>query len=317
MLDQNMMNSVLSSGGVARTEPKAKEEGGDAEAFNAALNDASATPKSKKSDKEEAKAEAKDSKDKKREAKEHEDTKLAQQQPVDRTGAIHMKKLMAKNVDTMSLAEKQALRLAEFASMDQQNVKSQPQLAQQPVAQPQAQASKAGKTAKAPGEMIAGKGASVKVSGEAERADEKTLQAVEELQKKDQGKSSSSSNLDQLLVKEASFADELRKTSSADKARERQSVIDQILQQIEVRNFANRTELHLKLNPEYLGELKVKLVHTDDGIRADFETSSKATRQILREGEEELKAQAKDKGVRFKAMRVTLVENVDAPGAKG
>jgi flagellar hook-length control protein FliK len=314
MLDQNMLNSVLSSGGVARPELKAKEDGGDAAAFNSALNDASAAPKSKKADKEETKAEAKDSKDKKREAKEHEDAKLAHK-PQDRTGAIHIKKLMAKNVDTMSLAEKQAMRLAEFANQDQQNVKTQPQLAQQPQAQPQA--AKAGRTTKAPTEMVGGREASAKVRGEADRADDKQLQAAEELQKKDQGKTSSSSNLDQLLVKESSFADELRKTSSADKARERQSVIDQILAQIEVRNFANRTELNLKLNPEYLGELKVKLVHTDDGIRADFETSSKATREILREGEEDLKAQAKEKGVRFRTMRVTLVDKMDDAGGKG
>ena len=231
-------------------------------------------------------------------------------------GAIHMKKLMSKNVDTLSLAEKQALRLAEFADQSLQNVKTQTQLIQQPVAQAP-QSSKAGKTAKSPTEMgVSSKDLAASQRGE-ERADAKTLEAVEQLQKKDHAKSSSATNLDQLLVKESSFADELHKTSSADKARERQSVIDQILSQIEVRNFANRTELHLKLNPEYLGELKVKLVHTDDGIRADFETSNKATRELLREGEEDLKAQAKGKGVRFKSMRFTLVVKVDSTPANG
>ena len=315
MLDQNTLNSVLTTGGAPRPDAKAKEGTGDAEAFNAALNDASASPKSKKADKEEAKAEAKDSKEKKREAKEHEDAKLAQR-PIDRTGAIHMKKLMAKNVDTMSLAEKQALHLAEYANQAEQNVKTQPQLANQPLLTPQSQASGAGKTAKSPAEMVAGRQGSGKDRGDSERADDKTLRAVEELNKKDHVKSSSS-NLDQLLVKESSFAEELNKTSAADKASERQSVIDQIMQQIEVRNFANRTELHLKLNPEYLGELKVKLVHTEDGIRADFETSSKATREILREGEEELKTQAAGKGVRLKSMRFTLVDKLEPNQAKG
>jgi len=311
MLDQNVLNSVLSTGGVGRAEAKPKEEPGDAEAFNAALNDASSSPKSKKLDKEDSKREAKDSKDKKREARDQEEAKAAPPAQ-DRLGAIHLKKLMTKNVDTLSLAEKQALRLAEFASPDQQNVKTQAQLAQQmPVPQQAAgQSHKSGKTAKPNPEGVSARDVGAR-GREAERADEKTLAAVEELQSKEQTKGQSSGSLDQLLVKEANFADELRKTSAADKARERQSVIDQILQQIEVRNFANRTELNLKLNPEYLGELKIKLVHTDDGIRADFETSSKATRQVLREGEEDLKTQASAKGVRLRSMRVTLVDKVE------
>lgn len=315
MLDQNALNSVLSGSAVTRSETKSKEEPGDAEAFNAALNDAS-TSKTKKADKEEAKGESKDAKEKKREAKEqdHEEArKVGTAQ--DRLGQIHMKKLMTKNVDTMSLAEKQAMRLAEFANQDQQNVKSQVQLAHQPTPQPQAQAGKNPKAPKAPTDLVADRGASARVRGQAEVADAKTQEAVEELQKQDQGKGNSSQNLDQLLAKEANFVDELRKTSGAEKAREKQSVIDQILQQIEVRNLANRTELNLKLNPEYLGELKVKLVHTDEGIRADFETSSKATREILRDAEEDLKTQAVGKGIRFRAMRVTLVDKVEDTGA--
>ena len=310
MLDQTALNSVLNTGVTAR-ETKTKEEPTDAEAFNAVLNDATSTKKGAK--KEEAKADTKDSKEKKqRETREQEDkdSKVAQQQQtLDRTG--QMRKLMTKNVDTLSLAEKQALRVAEFANADQQNVKTTPQLAMQPQPQaPAAQTAKTGKSAR-PSDMAVGKEASSKVRAAAERADEKNTEMAEDTHKKETGKHSSASNLDQALVKEANFADELRKTSSADRARERQSVVDQILQQIEVRNFANRTELHLKLNPEYLGELKVKLVHTDDGIRADFETSSRATRQLLREGEEDLKSQAATKGVRMRSMKVTLVDKVD------
>lgn len=310
MLDQSALNSVLNTGVTAR-ETKTKEEPTDAEAFNAVLNDATSTKKGAK--KEETKAETKDSKDKKqRETREQEDkdSKVAhQQQTLDRTG--QMRKLMSKNVDTLSLAEKQALRVAEFANADQQNVKTTPQLAMQPQPQaPAAQTAKTGKSAK-PSDMAMGKEASSKVRAAAERADEKNTEMAEETHKKETGKHSATGNLDQALVKESNFAEELRKTSAADQAAERKSVVDQIMQQIEVRNFANRTELNFKLNPEYLGELKVKLVHTDDGIRADFETSSRKTRQLLRDGEEELKTQAATKGVRMRSMKVSLVEKVD------
>ena len=312
MLDQTALNSVLNSGLAPQAKPK--EEATDAEAFNAVLNDATTPKKGEKAEKGEAKSETKDSKDKKqREVREQEDkdSKVAHQQTLDRGNALQMRKLMSKNVDTLSLAEKQALRVAEFANADQQNVKTAPQLAQQPQALPTQQAAKTGKSGR-PSDTPVGKEASTKVRAAAERADEKGQEVAEEVHKREQGKSSSASNLDQKLVKEANFTDELQKSSNAERARERQSVVDQILQQIEVRNFANRTELHMKLNPEYLGELKVKLVHTDDGIRCDFETSSRATRQLLREGEEELKTAAAGKGVRMRSMNVTLVDKVDA-----
>lgn len=312
MLDQSALNSVLNTGVTAR-ETKTKEEPTDAEAFNAVLNDATSTKKGGK--KEEAKADTKDSKEKKqRETREQEDkdSKVAQQQQtLDRTG--QMRKLMTKNVDTLSLAEKQALRVAEFANLDQQNVKTTPQLAT-PQPQAAAQTAKTGKSAK-PSDMAVGKEASSKVRAAAERADEKNIETAEETHKKETGKQSTTGNLDQALAKEANFADELRKSSAADQARDRKSVIDQIMQQIEVRNFANRTELNFKLNPEYLGELKVKLVHTDEGVRADFETSSRSTRQLLREGEEDLKTQAATKGVRMRSMKVTLVDKVDTATA--
>jgi hypothetical protein len=313
MLEQNALNSVLNTGVNAR-ETKTKEEPTDAEAFNAVLNDATSTKKGAK--KEETKSEPKDAKEKKqREAREQDekDSKVAQQQQtLDRNGQI--RKLMTKNVDTLSLAEKQALRVAEFASLDQQNVKTAPQLAMPQPQAPAAQTAKTGKSAK-PSDMAVGKEASSKVRAAAERADEKNTEMAEETHKKETGKHSATGNLDQALVKEANFADELRKTSAADKAAERKSVVDQIMQQIEVRNFANRTELNFRLNPEYLGELKVKLVHTDDGVRADFETSSRATRQLLRDGEEELKTQASTKGVRMRSMKVTLVDKVDTATA--
>lgn len=310
MLEQSALNSVLNTG-VNTRETKAKEEPSDAEAFNAVLNDATSGKKNDKKEKTREAKETKDSKEQKQHETQEQDRKIAQQQSFDRSGSL--RKLMTKNIDTMSLAEKQALHVAEFANIDQQNIKSLPQLSLQPQVQSPT-SSQAGKSGK-PADLVTGKEASLKVKVAAERNDEKTADLNEELRKKEGGKISSNSNLDQALVKEASFTEELRKSNATSQAQDRQSVIDQILQQIEVRNFANRTELHLKLNPEYLGELKVKLVHTDDGIRANFETASRTTRKLLRDGEEELKAQATNKGVRMRSMKVTLVDKIDTTTA--
>lgn len=311
MLDQNVLNSVLSTGGVAKADGK-KSEKADGDAFSAALGEAS---KEKTGKSKESKSEAKEKEVKKQEAREFDERQKQQaDRAKDRTSSAYMHKLMKKNVDTLSLSEKQALRVAEFASDAELQSKAASQSQAPQAALPQSTA--AGKMARAqPDANLAGKEASPKVRLEAERADEKTLKAVEDLRLKEQPKAGAA-NLDQLLAKESQFTEEMSKAGNVEKAQERQSVIDQIMQQIEVRNFANRTELNFRLNPEYLGELSVKLVHTDDGVRADFETSSKRTRELLREGEEDLRTQAADKGVRLKTMKFTLVDKLQG-GAEG
>lgn len=304
MLDQNVLNSVLSTGGVTKADGK-KGEKVDGDAFSAALGEAS---KEKTGKSKESKSEAKEKEVKKQEAREFDERQKQQaDQAKDRSSSAYIHKLMKKNVDTLSLSEKQALRVAEFASDAELQSKAMSQAPPQ-AATPQAMVP--GKMVKAqPDPAMAGKEASPKVRLEAERADEKTLKAVEDLRVKEQPKAGAA-NLDQLLAKESQFAEEMSKAGNVEKAQERQSVIDQIMQQIEVRNFANRTELNFRLNPEYLGELSVKLVHTDDGVRADFETSSKRTRELLREGEEDLRTQAAGKGVRLKTMKFTLVDKL-------
>lgn len=305
MLDQNVLNSVLATPGVTPADSK-KTEKTDADAFSAALGEATGKKgKEKKDAKESDDAKAEKSKDKKSEEHREADLK-AQQKPQDRTAAAHLRKMMQKNVDTLSIAEKQALRLAEFAGENMQPQKAVPSPQQ---ATPGAAAS-AGQSAKNPMDLAKGKAASHQVQVAADQADERQHKlAAEEIQKHDNPKGAHS--LDQLIAKESGFAEELQKTSQADRNQERKSVIDQILQKIEVRNFQNRTELNLKLNPEYLGELKIKLVHTDEGVRADFETSSKQTRALLRESEEELRTVAGAKGIRLGTMRFTLVEKVE------
>ena len=307
MLEQNVLNTVLgATTGSAREDARSKPDAADASAFGAALDDASRSKGSGKAAKEEksdAKSEAKEAR--KKEARDQEEARLAKH-PQDASAAIHLKKMMHKNTDTLSLAEKQALRVAEFAGENQQPLARQA-VPQSPTHQVAVQ------PGKSPRAETSGQAASPQVHQESERVDKRTAEAVEQLQKQEQGRPAPTS-LEGMIAKEADFASELQKTQQATRSQERQSVIDQILQQVEVRNLANRTELNLKLNPEYLGELKVKLVHTDDGIRADFETSSKRTRELLREGEEDLKTQANAKGVRLRSTRFRLVDSQEMAG---
>ena len=94
------------------------------------------------------------------------------------------------------------------------------------------------------------------------------------------------------------------------RAEQRRAVMDQILSNIEVRNVANQTEMQLRLNPEYLGEMKITLLHDDEGgINAKFQTTSKLTKEVLMESQEELRDEANEKGVRLGRMDVELVED--------
>lgn len=114
-------------------------------------------------------------------------------------------------------------------------------------------------------------------------------------------------NLEQLVGAGVS-----KEAGEAARAEQRRQVMDQILAQIDVRNVANQTEMNLRLNPEYLGEVKITLVHDDEGgIKAMFKTTSKATREVLDENGSDLIEQAKGKGVRIGSMNVELVDDIN------
>lgn len=94
---------------------------------------------------------------------------------------------------------------------------------------------------------------------------------------------------------------------------QRRMVMDQILTKIQVRNVANQTEMQLRLNPEYLGEVKITLMHDKEGgVKAKFTTTSKATREVLTENKTELMDRARDNGVRIGSMDVELVDDIMA-----
>jgi hypothetical protein len=102
-----------------------------------------------------------------------------------------------------------------------------------------------------------------------------------------------------------------KEAGEANRAEQRRAVMDQLLTKIQVRNVANQTEMQLRLNPEYLGEVKISLIHDDEGgVRATFTTTSKVTKEILSENKLELMDQASDRGVRIGSMDVEYVDEI-------
>jgi len=98
----------------------------------------------------------------------------------------------------------------------------------------------------------------------------------------------------------------------ADAARnvKREEVIRQIIQHVELRNIGNKTELSLKLNPEYLGDMKLKLTKDGDRITAEFQTVSPVVREAIEESREELMSALNEYGIKLSSVRVDLVEDV-------
>lgn len=102
----------------------------------------------------------------------------------------------------------------------------------------------------------------------------------------------------------------LAESQEAERNVKREEVIKQIIQQVEMRNLGNRTELALKLNPEFLGEMKLRLLFGDNQVTAEFNTVSPAVRQAIEESREELISALQKKGVKVGRVNVKLVEEI-------
>lgn len=100
------------------------------------------------------------------------------------------------------------------------------------------------------------------------------------------------------------------KAEKADAARnvKREEVIKQIIDRVELRNFAGKSELTIKMNPEFLGSMKMRLIFEGDKVSAEFNTTSKAVREAIQESEDELAGAFKDKGIKVGKIKVKLVE---------
>jgi len=305
-MDGNMLASLMGTSST-RPESKAKKaDKTDGDAFSAAMDEASKTKGD--SNKEMLEASSKDDKKEKedpKEAKRKAAKKELEEQlkglPGNRDPRTSMLARKLMSVDTMNMAEKAALQVGEFSA----EAKEKAAEAKQPTMPGTLSYSAPPPGLQTPGQAKGPqKPQSEAVEGrlEAQRTEQQRAEAA-----KDQ---KIEPTLEQKIANENKFTEELQKTGELNRNQERQAVIDQILQQIEVRNFQNKTELHLRLNPEYLGELKVKLLHTDEGVSAQFITDSRTTREVLEETEDELRAEAGKKGVRLGKMKVQLVDNL-------
>ena len=105
--------------------------------------------------------------------------------------------------------------------------------------------------------------------------------------------------------------EEVNKTQQLSQTQKRQQVIDQIVTHMEIRNFADRDELQLRLNPEYLGDLKIKLTKGEDGeLTAQFITTSEDTREVLTDSRAELRSHIEKKGLLLKRIEIEKVDDI-------
>lgn len=107
-----------------------------------------------------------------------------------------------------------------------------------------------------------------------------------------------------------SLADLKAERTEAERSVKREEVIKQIIQHAELRNIGNRTELSLKLNPEYLGDMKLKLILKGDEVTAEFNTVSPYVRKAIEESHGELFEALESRGIKVGKISVNLVDKI-------
>jgi len=90
----------------------------------------------------------------------------------------------------------------------------------------------------------------------------------------------------------------------------REEVIQQIIQHLELQKLQDGTQLTMKLNPAFLGELGLMMEVEGSKVTARFQTTSRRTREILENSFDELKKALQDKGLTVTTVRVNLVEEI-------
>jgi flagellar hook-length control protein FliK len=309
--------NTLTGLGDKRVKKETGSVGGNADAFQTAMGEAGAGEvENKKADL--IQRDAKDSDKAKDAAAESKDSGKDVKKSEGRL-SDYVKNIQSKDPATLSMVEKSAFRMGEFSA----NPKT------------------AGSPASGLAQMLASQGIDVsgfspeQIKGLLSRMDTKELGKMLSQARIETGANSSLAqdekhlkDLKEKLVQAAQnspveqqafnleqliSAGSSKTAGEAARAEQRRQIMDQILAQIDVRNVANQTEMNLRLNPEYLGEVKISLVHDDEGgVKALFKTTSKATREVLDESSADLINQARGKGVRIGSMAVQLVDDVEA-----
>jgi flagellar hook-length control protein FliK len=92
---------------------------------------------------------------------------------------------------------------------------------------------------------------------------------------------------------------------------QREALIKQIMDKLDIRKLQEQTEVTIRLNPEHLGELKIKLEFKGGTtMAANFETASQEVRGNLQESALELETALKEQGLKVTNLRFTLVEEL-------
>lgn len=225
---------------------------------------------------------------------------------------------MYKNPDTLSNAEKRALNLPTDSSGKSVSATEMAELralaAERGVSMRDMTAAQ-----QANGKQgVAGKGVSEANAKEFAKALSDEEGKGKDGKTKNAGAASASEKTDGKIVDKSLAEAVLRHTEEGKAAkdnspiRKRQQVIDQIVEHMELRNLANKDELHLRLNPEYLGELKIKLTRGESGeISAQFVTTSDETKEVLQDSRSELRTRVEATGLKLGTISIAKVDDLE------
>lgn len=314
------MNNIGALTGTSENKKKKSTSSpGDADAFASAMGEAEGDGEGSKKaeliskDKTAKEKEADKADNKKREAEQAKDKTADKNVKHKKGGKIDafLQNIKSKDPATLSMAERQTFRVGEFASgaktpMSGMMAMLQGQGIDMSSFTPQQIMSLLSRMdTKELGKMMSQmKSAGINI-------DEETVKQLKEQMNSAQNKQAKEpSNFN---VQDFAMSGMPKEAGESARAEQRRNVMDQLLTKIQVRNVANQTEMMLKLNPEYLGEVKIQLLHDKEGgVKANFQTTSKLTSEILAESKDELMEQARNNGVRIGEMDVSFVDELTA-----
>ncbi|HXE72195.1 MAG TPA: flagellar hook-length control protein FliK [Candidatus Nitrosotenuis sp.] len=321
-MDNQMMISMIGSTAPAREKARAGDTG-NADAFTRELEKATAGSSTAAGESEKVIADKPKDKARDKDARSQEGTmeaRLEQQQTARRAAPgsrEYLYQMAYRNKDTMSLAERQALRLEtpdregvalqELRQMLSERGLNLRQLSFSQIAQMTRHNDRSQVASFL--DYLAAERESRERAPETEGARRSQGESIAQA-------ASATEMVEHPYAGQAALVQEAQRSQTgaqAEQARRRRQVIDEILQHIQVRNLADRDEIQLKLNPEYLGELRILLTQNKEGggLTARFETTSRTTRQLLTEGQEELREMAGEKGLHLGQVEIALVDGLE------
>jgi len=85
-------------------------------------------------------------------------------------------------------------------------------------------------------------------------------------------------------------------------------ILSQVLSEMNITQVQNRSEVAIRLNPEYLGEVKLNMTVEGGKVSVNFRTTSRQTRDVLEKNIGELKKAFQDSGLAVGELKVILEE---------